>query len=78
MSAEEQVTARPAQGVKCEGCEYQAKHKRRTHINDADYLCDNCQRPLCIGHINYERRGDWWLCAPCFGEFGRKTREVRR
>lgn len=67
----ETITARPASGVECEGCRYQVgKGQRKPEkIAAAEYLCDNCQRPLCGDHIVYEERGDWWLCARCLAYY---------
>lgn len=77
-----QIAARPASGVECEGCRYQAdkRQRRPEHVKPAEYLCDNCQRPLCIDHIRHEDRGDWWLCAYCLTASVRaaERRAVRR
>lgn len=68
--------ARP--GTECEGCRYQARKGIRKHVQPAEYRCDNCDRPLCKPHINYEERGRWWLCARCLVIYERKRQRRPR
>lgn len=69
------ITATPAVSGPCSGCEYQVfkGQRKATNVLPANYLCDHCFAPLCKGHIQYEERGDWWLCAKCLTAFERKA-----
>ena len=70
-------TAAHRAGVPCEGCTYQHRRGQRTlaNIQPAEYACDNCGRALCRPHIQYEKRGDWWLCAQCLTAHERRAEQ---